>query len=124
VADLETEITEPTESAPPPRDYCWIPTTKLVPGMVIARPLFGGHGRLVTIHLAVGSPITSSTIGQLINKGIECVAVEQDAAPDPSAYAQLAEQYAARLHEIFGPEPDENCRPLLEALLVSGPCRC
>ena len=108
----------------PPRNFCWMPTTELAPGMVIARPVFGGQGRLVTIHLAVGSAITASTIGQLINKGIECVAVEQEAPPDEATYANIAEQYESRLHEIFGPEPDENCRALLQALLVDGPCQC
>lgn len=75
----------------------------------------------MTIHLAVGCAITASTIGQLINKGIECIAVEQDAPPDAATHARIAGQYEARLHEIFGPVPDENCQPLLDALLIAGP---
>jgi hypothetical protein len=124
MANLDTEIAEEATSARPPRNYCWIPTTELAPGMVIARPVFGGQGRLVTIHLAVGSAITANTIGQLINKGIECIAVMQDAPPDAATHARIVELYEARLHEIFGPTPDENCQPLLEALLIDGPCPC
>ncbi len=94
---------------------------KLEPGMVIARPVYGGSSMQATIHLAIGSGITASTIEQLINKGVECVAVEQDSAHDEAAYATLVARYQARLHQIFGAEPDENCRPLLEALLQDLP---
>ena len=93
----------------------------LEPGMVIARPVLGHSGMQVTMHLAVGSTISASTIAQLINKGVECAAVLQDAAPDEASCAELVAQYESRLHEIFGPDPDENCRPLLEALLADGP---
>lgn len=96
----------------------------LQPGMVIARPVFGGSGIQMTIHLAIGSSITSSTIAQLINKGVECVAVMEDTPPDAATYTGIVAQYEARLHEIFGPAPDENCRPLLDALLADGPCQC
>lgn len=112
------------ESIRPVRDYCWIPTIELEPGMVIARPAFGGPGIRWTIHLAVGSVITASTIDQLVNKGVECVAVLQTPPPDEAAYANMVRQYESRLHEIFGPDPDENCRPLLDALLADGPCPC
>jgi hypothetical protein len=108
----------PTRS---PRGYCWTPTMNLEPGMVIARPVFGGPGIRVTIHLAVGSVLTASTIEQLIKKSVECVAVVQHSEPGDVAYADSVSGYEARLHEIFGPEPDENCRPLLDALLADGP---
>ena len=113
-----------TESAPAtgsPRSYCWMPTLKLEPGMVIARPVYGGSSLQPTIHLAVGGVITASTIEQLINKGVECVAVERDSAHDEAAYATLVAGYQARLQQIFGAVPDENCRPLLEALLQDLP---
>ena len=89
--------------------------------MVIARPVFGGPGIQVTIHLAIGSTITASTIAQLVNKGVECVAVLQDTQPDAAISASLVRQYESRLHQVFGPDPDENCRPLLDALLADGP---
>ncbi len=89
--------------------------------MVIARPVFGGSGMQMTIHLAVGSTITASTIAQLINRGVECVAVQQDAPLDEATYATLVGEYESRLHEIFGPVPDGNCRSLLDALLADGP---
>lgn len=107
-----------------PRGYCWIPTMALEPGMVIARPIFGGFGRQMTIHLAVGSVVTASTVAQLVNKGVECIAVRQDAAPDAARYAEIAERYEARLGEIFGPEPDAACALLRAALLADGPCPC
>lgn len=97
---------------------------ELEPGMVIARPVFGGPGNQLTIHLAIGSTITANTIEQLINKGVECIAVLQNAPPDEAAYANIVGQYESRLHEIFGPDPDENCRSLLDALLADGPCQC
>ena len=89
--------------------------------MVIARPVLGLSGMRATILLAVGSIITASTIAQLINKAVECVAVRQDSPPDQGSYAKRVRQYESRLHEIFGPDPDENCRPLLEALIADGP---
>lgn len=121
---LETETAVTAASTVPPRGYCWIPTMELEPGMVIARPVFGGRGIQLTIHLAIGSTITANTIDQLINKGVECVAVLQSSPPDEAAYANIVSQYESRLHEIFGPDPDENCRPLLDALLADGPCQC
>lgn len=116
----------PTSAAPArsPRGYCWIPTMDLEPGMVIARRVFAGPGGQVTINLAVGSVITASTIAQLVNKGVECIAVLQDTQPDSATYADLVRQYESRLHQIFGPDPDQNCRPLLDALLAYGPCQC
>jgi hypothetical protein len=97
---------------------------ELEPGMVIARPVFGGPGMQLTIHLAVGNAITAGTIAQLVNKGVECVAVLQNTRPDAATYAEIVCRYDSRLHEIFGPDPDENCRPLLEALLADGPGQC
>lgn len=115
----------PLLAAPPvPRGYCWIPIADVAPGMVIARPVYGGAGHQVTLHLAVGSSITSNTIAQLINKGVECVAVQQDNPPDAATYAALVAQHEARLHAIFGPTPDAHCQPLLAALIADGPCLC
>lgn len=96
----------------------------LQPGMVVARPVFGGSGIKMTLHIAVGSAITANTIAQLINKGVECIAVRQDALPDPDEYAASVARYASRLQEIFGPAPNEDCRPLYEALLALGPPQC
>ncbi|GAB2180399.1 hypothetical protein DLREEDagrD3_06220 [Denitratisoma sp. agr-D3] len=107
-----------------PRDYCWLSTAELKPGMVVARPLFASAGMKATIHLAVGSTITAGTIDQIISKGVECVAVRLDTPPDATTLADLASRHAARLGEIFGPAPDEHCRPLLAALLEDGPSLC
>lgn len=121
---MQTEPPLATGSSRAPRDYCWLPTAKLKPGMVIARPLFASSGMKATIHLAVGSAITAGTIDQIINKGVECVAVRQDSPPDAAAFADRVNRYESRLEEIFGPAPDENCRPLRDALLADGPCPC
>jgi len=104
----------------PPRNYCWIPTMELEPGMVLARPVLAGSGINSVIHLPVGSEITGNTIAQLVNKGVECVAV-QKAPPEGEEYGVVVAKYEARLHEIFGPDPDESCRPLLDALIAYGP---
>jgi len=94
---------------------------ELEPGMVIARPVYGGSSMQAIIHLATGTTITANTIEQLINKRVECVAVVQDTKQDEKDLEKLVSEYKARLNEIFGPDPDENCRPLLEALLVDLP---
>lgn len=102
----------------------WVPTLSLLPGMVIERPVVGGAGMLMTMHLGVGSVITTSTIAQIINKGVECVAVRAEEPVDAAAFAEAAAAHAARLHEIFGPAPDEHCLPLLNVLLEEGPALC
>jgi hypothetical protein len=107
-----------------PDCYCWVPTADLAPGMVIARPVQGGHGNQVTLRIAVGSSVTSNTIAQLVNKGVECVAVCRDAAPDEAARAEAQRRHEQRLAEIFGDQPDAACRPLLDALLACGPSTC
>jgi hypothetical protein len=107
-----------------PDCYCWIPTADLEPGMVIARPVQGGHGNQVTLRIAVGSSLTSNTIAQLVNKGVECVAVCRDAPPDEAVRAAALRRHEQRLAEIFGVQPSDACRPLLEALLACGPPEC
>ncbi|MCG2576874.1 hypothetical protein LZ012_07690 [Dechloromonas sp. XY25] len=96
----------------------------LEPGMVLARPVFGRSGQQLSMHLAVGSSITASTISQLITKGVECVAVARQAPADEAGRAEAVARYESRLHEIFGADPDENCGPLLAALLAEGPGTC
>lgn len=117
---MSTSMDEPRV----PQSYCWIPTVDLVPGEVVARPVYGRSGQQLSIHLAEGSPISASTIGQLINKGVECVAVVRVIPEGDEAYAASVARYEARLHEIFGSHPDENCAPLLAALLEEGPGTC
>jgi hypothetical protein len=107
-----------------PDSYWWIPTADLAPGMVIARPVQGGHGNQVTLRIAVGSSLTSNTIAQLVNKGVECVAVCRDAPTDEAARAEALRCHERRLAEIFGDQPNGACRPLLEALLACGPPTC
>lgn len=46
----------PSDSVVPDR-YCWIPTSALEPGVVIARPIQGGHGNQLTLRIAVGSSV-------------------------------------------------------------------
>ena len=103
------------------RGYSWRPTSELEPGMVIARPIVGTAGRRATIHIAVGNAITANTIAQLVNKGVECVAIVDAAEADPDAHARALRRYETRLGEIFGPAPDESCRALYAALFADGP---
>ncbi len=115
---------ESVPTTPAPDCYCWVPIARLTPGMVIARPVQGGHGNQLTLRIAVGSSVTTSTIAQLVNKGVECVAVRQDAAPDEVARAAAVARHEQRLAEIFGEQPNDACRRLLDALLAYGPSAC
>ncbi|MCX7174531.1 MAG: hypothetical protein NT159_11545 [Proteobacteria bacterium] len=119
---------EPPEPPPvatsAPRGYSWRATMDLEPGMVIARPVVGHAGSRATMHLAIGSVITADTLAQLVNKGVECVAILDDHPPNPEDYAGIVLRYEARLREIFEPEPDETCRPLFDALIKNGPLEC
>lgn len=118
------EPTPPQGAMPAPRGYSWRATMDLEPGMVIARPVVGTSGSRATMHLAIGSVITADTLAQLVNKGVECVAILDDHPPDPEAYAGIVLRYEARLREIFEPEPDQTCRPLFDALIKNGPLEC
>lgn len=118
------ETLAPATTKPAPRGYCWRATMDLEPGMVIARPVVGTTGSRATMHLAIGSVITADTLAQLVNKGVECVAVMDDHAPDAETYAAIVDRYQARLREIFEPEPDASCRPLFDALIKNGPLEC
>ena len=103
--------------------YRWVPIMDVEAGMVTARPVIAGGEKQSAILIGVGSTVTASTIAQLINKGIECIAVEMDPANSPSEADCIdqAQRYHARLDEIFGATPDEHCRPLLDALVKMGP---
>lgn len=115
---------EPSSDSVVPDRYCWIPTSALEPDMVIARPIQGGHGNQLTLRIAVGSSVTANTIAQLLNKGVECIAVCQDAMPDEAALAAAAVRHEQRLAEIFGDQPDDACRSLRDALRAYGPSAC
>lgn len=125
---IDADPSESGATGQKPCDHRWLPTMELEPGMVIARPIYGGAGSHGSSHaairLSVGSAITGSTIAQLINKGIECVAVVQESPLDEGEYAAHVSQYVARLHEIFGEVPAESCRALLDALITAGPGTC
>lgn len=110
--------------AAPAYRYCWMPALSLEPGMVIARPVFGRTGRQLSIHLGQGTVLTAATIDQLLNKGVECVAVENPVPRDDEAYARALAAYETRLREIFGAVPTESCAPLFLALLDGGPSEC
>jgi hypothetical protein len=103
--------------------YRWVPTMDIEPGMVTARPIIAGGENQVAFRIGVSSTITASTIAQLINKGVECIAIaaESSSLPDDADYAEQVKKYQARLTEIFGTIPDENCRPLFDALIEMGP---
>ena len=103
--------------------YRWLPIMDIEPGMVTARPIIAGGENQVAIRIGVGNTITASTIAQLINRGVECIAIAADSSglPDEADYAEQVKKYEARLSEIFGTTPDENCRPLFDALIEMGP---
>jgi hypothetical protein len=105
----------------PRKSYCWLPVSELQAGMRVAKHVLRGMRHGGPSLLPAGSEITANTISQLFNKGVECVAVFRDELPDEAACQAHVEQYEARLHEIFGNSPSDDCRPLLEALLKEGP---
>lgn len=120
ISASKAEPAQPPQ-VPAPRGYSWLATMDLEPGMVIARPVVGTTGSRITMHLAIGSAITADTIAQLMNKGVECVAVMDDADVPPEILAEAVIRFEARLHEIFEPVPDISCRPLFDALIKYGP---
>lgn len=125
--DGDFSAPSPEEKATAPavyRGYSWRATLDLLPEMVIARPVVGTTGSRATLHLAIGSVITTDMLAQLMNKGVECVAVLNDVPKDPAAYADAVSRYEHRLREIFEPAPGENCLPLFEALIKHGPFEC
>ena len=120
ISESKVEQTQPPQ-VPAPRGYSWLATMDLEPGMIIARPVVGTTGSRITMHLAIGSAITADTIAQLMNKGVECVAVMDDADMPPEIPDDAVVRYETRLREIFEPVPDISCRPLFDALIKYGP---
>ncbi len=117
-------IEDSPPSLPPGEAYRWISTIDLVPGMTVARPVLGGTRHQLTLRIAVGSTINAGTIAQLINKGIECVAVHQDGLSDEAVNAETAQCRGERLTEIFGAQPDESCQQLIAALKAESHSTC
>lgn len=93
-------------------------------GMVLAMPVTGSSGGYATMQLSAGGSITEEMIAQMLIKGIECVSVVNQDPPCERDYALSVQQYESRLREIFGPQPDEHCLNLLNALLARGPVPC
>lgn len=120
MTSAESENTRPQEPAAE-RSYRWLPTVDVQPGMSVARPLVGSSGLLETMYVAVGSPITTNTIAQLIVKGVECVAVFDTEVPDEAEAAARVQQHELRLAQIFGPQPDTRCQALMAALRSARP---
>ena len=105
----------------PQKEYCWLPISELQAGMRVAKHVGRGMNPSGPVLLHAGSEITANTILQLMNKGVESVAVFREGIPEAVAFTALVTQYEARLHEIFGNSPNEECQHLLDALLREGP---
>ncbi len=117
----------PLETPPPSEqvgNHRWLPVTAVQQGMVTARPVVGLAGVLETMFIAVGSTITANTIEQMVNKGVECVAVFDPVPASFSEASRVHDQFETRLHEIFGPEPDAACLALMNSLLLAQPTLC
>lgn len=103
---------------------CWKSVHDLKAGMVLAKPVDGSSCGYVTMQISAGGTLSEEMIAQMLIKGIDCVAVvNQDPLPEKD-YALAVQQYENRLHEIFGPQPNEPCLNLLTALLAKGPASC
>jgi len=120
------ETTQPLEQAEAAQvgNHRWLPITAVQEGMVTARPVVGLAGVLETMFIAVGSTITANTIAQMVNKGVECVAVFDPPTADLADATRLRASFESRLQEIFGAEPDDACRALMNALLQAQPTLC
>jgi hypothetical protein len=103
------------------KSYCWLPVSELQAGMRVAKHVLRGINQGGPNLLAAGSEITANTIPQLFNKGVECVAVFLEKLPEEAAYQAQVDLFEARLHEVFGSSPRDDCRLLLEALMKEGP---
>ena len=108
----------------PVGNHRWLPITAVQPGMVTARPVVGLAGVRETMFIAIGSTLTTNTITQMVNKDVECVAVFDPVPSDFSDGSRLRSQFESRLQEIFGPEPDDSCRALMNSLLLAQPTLC
>lgn len=108
----------------PPQRHQWLPIMSVVPGMVVARPVVGLSGVRETMYIAIGSPISTQTIAQLIVKGVECLAVIAPDDVETHVVADLVNSRISRLQEIFGNEPNESCRKLMTALASAGTSLC
>ena len=103
---------------------CWVSTMALKPYMVLAKSVSAASGGYATMSLPAGATLAEETIGQMIVKGIECVAVLNTEPMSEADYALATQSYEARLGQIFGPERTEHCQALLDALLRRGPMPC
>lgn len=92
--------------------------------MVIARPVVGLSGVMETMYLAVGSTLTANTIAQMVVKAVECVAVFDALPTEFSADGLVGARFDARLAEIFGPQPNEDCKNLMQALMLARSTLC
>ena len=120
---------DPSEAVVPDMTHarlrpCWLSTLEIKPGMVLAKPVSAASGGYATMSLPAGVTIAEETIGQMIVKGIECVAVLNTEPMDAQDYAVATQAYEARLQQIFGPQRTEHCQALLDALLIRGPMPC
>lgn len=120
----DLDLDEQGVSCPVPR-YCWLPVDALLPGMTLARRVVGQTGGKAPMLLAAGTTLTASTIGQLMIKAVECVAVLNEHPPEADEYLALCQAYETRLRVIFccadGSPLANDCRLLFDALVVAGP---
>jgi chorismate synthase len=104
--------------------YYWLPMMAVRPGMVTARPVVGLSGNRETMFVAVGSTISESTMAQMMAKDVECVAVVDQISHSVAAAEHSPSKFQDRLREIFGPEPDQACQALVDALVKAAPTLC
>jgi hypothetical protein len=103
---------------------CWRLTMELKEGMVLAKPVSASYGGYATMSLSAGGTLAEETIAQLVVKGVECVAVLNTDPLSKADFARAEQAYEARLHQIFGAEPNAHCKALLDAMLLRGPMPC
>ena len=87
--------------------------------MVCARPVSGILGSRAFTLYQTDTKLTENTILQMFAKGVECVAVYTDEASVIAV--KDADPFEARLSEIFGEFPTEDCRAFMDALVIARP---
>lgn len=106
--------------------HIWLPVEDVVPGMVLAKPVMVSSCGMLVLKIGAGSELTTDNLSQIMRRGVDCVAV-YDEARDSQEFEAANAMYLYRLNQIFGCEtPDslsEDCREFYDVLVNVGPRR-
>jgi hypothetical protein len=108
-----------------PAHHRWLPIEALQPGMVLAKPIHVAQHGVLTMKLGEGTELKANTIEQLFSRGVECVPIRDEPAPDNAVFDAQQTAHIERLLVIFASkstaEVPAECRDLFDALVMAGP---